>query len=184
MAIKENPEKGKNLSVAEAKERSEGLCEIRVSKDCTGKGTQIHHRKLRKQGGTDKTDNLLHTCDFCHVAIHLNPAQSYEHGWLVESWNDPEKVKVVNYVRNGKLCPKCHGTGLESEHHPKVVEKPRHRETWSMKIPKDERENGMELWEDVIERTREKATPLLGLKENAPAYYFLLPVLEDWLNES
>ena len=39
------------------------LCERRP-------GTQLHHRKLRSQGGDDVRENLAWICSFCHDDLH------------------------------------------------------------------------------------------------------------------
>lgn len=38
--------------------------------------------------------NLVSLCRTCHAWVHAHPAKSYEQGWLVHSWNDPEDVPV------------------------------------------------------------------------------------------
>lgn len=65
------------------------ICEARASEKCTGRAVHTHHRKLRSQGGTDDQSNLLAVCLQCHHHIHMNPALSYERGWLVKSWDTP-----------------------------------------------------------------------------------------------
>jgi len=53
----------------------------------------VHHRKLRKHGGPDALCNLIALCSPCHNiapgSVHQNPADSYERGYLVKSWDDP-----------------------------------------------------------------------------------------------
>jgi 5-methylcytosine-specific restriction endonuclease McrA len=53
----------------------------------------VHHRKLKKHGGTDDLSNLLGLHSACHnigpKSVHQNPRLSYEMGWLVPSWADP-----------------------------------------------------------------------------------------------
>ena len=44
------------------KERSNGICEL-CNKQ---KATQIHHVKLKSQGGLDILINLIHVCNLCH----------------------------------------------------------------------------------------------------------------------
>ena len=51
--------------------RSGGRCEIRSSHDCDGFAQEWpHHRKLRSQGGSNSTSNLLDVCWSGHVWIH------------------------------------------------------------------------------------------------------------------
>lgn len=58
----------------------------------------VHHRLLRKHGGTDSAVNLLALHPWCHNiapgSVHQNPALAYEKGWLVHSWDDPAQVPV------------------------------------------------------------------------------------------
>ena len=67
----------------------EGLCEAKASLNCTGRAQHTHHRKLRKQGGDDRPENLLRCCLRCHQYIHANPELSYQKGWLVHFWQEP-----------------------------------------------------------------------------------------------
>ncbi len=38
--------------------------------------------------------NLVSLCRDCHSWIHLHPAESYESGWLVHSWDDPAEIPL------------------------------------------------------------------------------------------
>lgn len=53
-----------------------------------------HHRKLRSQGGTDESSNIMLVTPLQHDWIHRNPAKAYELGWLVKSWQDPAEVPI------------------------------------------------------------------------------------------
>ena len=68
--------------------RSRGRCETRCSPRCRGKGDQVHHRKLRAQGGTNDLVNLLHVCTPCHDAIHSAGEAAYQAGLLVHGWDE------------------------------------------------------------------------------------------------
>jgi hypothetical protein len=68
-------------------------CEARLE-DCYGRAAHRHHRKLRKQGGTDDAVNTRDICGSCHKYIHLNPRWSYATGWLVASWADPAEIET------------------------------------------------------------------------------------------
>lgn len=73
------------MPAASAKEvikRAASCCEASTPV-CTFRPEQIHHRRMRSQGGGDEPVNLLHVCGACHRFIHDNPAQSYERGWLL-----------------------------------------------------------------------------------------------------
>jgi hypothetical protein len=72
--------------------RSRGRCEFGASTRCTGRGTHIHHRQLRAQGGPNTEENLVDICLFCHGHVHGNPTKSYAMGWLVRSGQDPKAI--------------------------------------------------------------------------------------------
>lgn len=74
--------------------RSGGICEVKLDGRCRRRATHVHHRKLRGNGGDNAIENLLHVCSSCHSRLHGLGSLSYEHGWLVESWNDPAVVPV------------------------------------------------------------------------------------------
>ena len=65
-----------------------GACEAQTP-DCAGPVTQRHHRKLRRQGGSDEAANTLDVCSPCHDFIHANPQKSYTAGWLLHAWDTP-----------------------------------------------------------------------------------------------
>jgi hypothetical protein len=58
-------------------------------------GGHLHHRKLRKHGGPDTVENLIVVHAACHQAIHMNPTDSYDNGWLVPSWGDPANTPIA-----------------------------------------------------------------------------------------
>ncbi|WP_288833730.1 HNH endonuclease [uncultured Corynebacterium sp.] len=76
-------------------ERAQGMCEI-MSPDagCNGRAEQLHHRKLRKQGGEHTVENLVHICHHCHNYLHAHPAIAYTNGWLVKSTKNPRDIPV------------------------------------------------------------------------------------------
>ncbi len=80
--------------------RSQGWCEVWLP-GCSGRATQVHHRKLRKQGGDNSPANLLAACQICHQLVHAHPVASYEAGFLVSAYGDPESVPVI--TRGGLL---------------------------------------------------------------------------------
>lgn len=63
------------------KSRSGGICERCYS----SRAEEIHHRRLRSQGGADSMINLAHICGPCHRAIHADVATAYEAGWLISA---------------------------------------------------------------------------------------------------
>lgn len=60
-----------------------------------GNDGDIHHRKLRSQGGLDDEANCVLIHRACHSWAHLNPMSAYEIGWLVRGADDPAEVPVV-----------------------------------------------------------------------------------------
>jgi hypothetical protein len=55
-----------------------------------------HHRQLRRHG--DERDvNKMRVCAVCHKFIHDNVQLSYDNGWLVHSWDDPEEINWRPY---------------------------------------------------------------------------------------
>lgn len=59
----------------------------------------IHHRKLRSQGGQDTAENLVALHQLCHnlsrEAVHANPKLANSRGFIVKSWQNPEEVRIV-----------------------------------------------------------------------------------------
>ena len=81
--------------VAEAViERSGGKCEAMGTFFCDGPAQQLHHRRMRSQGGKHTVQNLLALCASCHSWVHRHPKESYRLGWLVRSVKDPLEVPV------------------------------------------------------------------------------------------
>jgi hypothetical protein len=57
---------------------------------CFRFGSHVHHRKIRKQGGSNSLSNLLNLCLVCHTFIHANPETSYKLGLLLHAWESEE----------------------------------------------------------------------------------------------
>jgi 5-methylcytosine-specific restriction endonuclease McrA len=78
-----------------AASRDDGMC-LR----CARPATDVHHRQLKGMGGTSDEyrkyglANTVCLCRSCHSHVHAHPAESYESGFLVHSWNDPEEVPL------------------------------------------------------------------------------------------
>lgn len=75
-------------TVAAVAARSGKRCEY---PGCTRPGAHLHHRQLRRHGRHDP-DNILLLCANHHLHVHMHPAEAYEAGFLVHSWNDPSEV--------------------------------------------------------------------------------------------
>ena len=79
---------------AEVMARTRGLCAYTWVGSFTGErwrcrqqAAHVHHRKLRKQGGTNTLENLVPLCLRCHNVIHEHPETSYAEGWLIHAWD-------------------------------------------------------------------------------------------------
>ena len=84
---------------AAVERRSHGLCQAMLE-GCTVVATDVHHRKMRSQGGEHTLDNLVHLCHRCHiVGIHHNTGWAYLHGWLVRRDDDPAVVEISGTLR-------------------------------------------------------------------------------------
>ncbi len=66
----------------EVLDRANGRCEARIPEVCTIRAEHVHHLLPRSAGGVDSPHQLVALCSVCHQQIHLNPAWSYEQGWL------------------------------------------------------------------------------------------------------
>lgn len=85
-------------------ERSEDIsgwpsCEFMIPGVCNYMGEQLHHRLLRSQGGQHTVTCLVYICSDCHDAVHGLGKESYENGWLVHGWDDPEDEPVLRRGR-------------------------------------------------------------------------------------
>lgn len=77
---------------AEVAARAGHACEC--CGEALGRSWEAHHRKLRSQGGQDSICNLVALCMQCHTRIHNRRVWSEEHGFIVESHQDPAKRPV------------------------------------------------------------------------------------------
>ena len=74
----------------DAKERDEMICQYpkidgmtwpdNPGPICGRSATEIHHRRLRSQGGKDTVDNLVCLCLKCHRWAHDHPKEACEKG--------------------------------------------------------------------------------------------------------
>ncbi len=70
-------------------ERARGRCEAATPACTRREPSDVHHRRLRSQGGGDDLVNLLALTRECHAFVHANPALSYERGWLLRAGQAP-----------------------------------------------------------------------------------------------
>lgn len=69
------------------RERSGGMCELRIKDVCRGPGESAHHRNKASQGGLWTPANIVHACGNgvlgCHGWVEANPATARRRGlWL------------------------------------------------------------------------------------------------------
>jgi len=68
---------------------------------CLGEACDVHHRKPKGMGGTGDPDiafglaNLISLCRDCHADIHAHPQREYLSGYLLHSWDSPEKTPLL-----------------------------------------------------------------------------------------
>ena len=68
-----------------------------------GTDFQIHHRRARRQGGsqlgdTNMPQNLLLLDPSCHARIEKERTAAYEGGWLVRQEGNPLEVEVLRHA--------------------------------------------------------------------------------------
>lgn len=78
------------------KDRSRGVCEVRIPGVCEGRGTNMHHRQ-RDGVGPSLPFNLIHLCgqgnySGCHGWISTHHDEAVLKGWIVPTWDDPAEV--------------------------------------------------------------------------------------------
>ena len=78
----------------EVRARSEGQCEAMNFPTCTGHAEQLHHRRLRSQGGGHTVENLIAVCSSCHTWFHREVAAATSQGWIVRSVHEPGEVPM------------------------------------------------------------------------------------------
>ena len=47
-----------------------GEQDVILCEKCNAVANDIHHKKFKSQGGTDKVDNLIAVCRACHNELH------------------------------------------------------------------------------------------------------------------
>lgn len=87
---------------------------------CSKPATDAHHRKVKGMGGTSDPEiaigaaNLVSLCRDCHSWCHAHPAEAYRLGFLVHSWDSPEKVSIIR-KSGGLVWLKQDGTRAEED---------------------------------------------------------------------
>lgn len=82
----------------ELRARAEDSCELMIPNICAGSANLHRHhrrsRRIRKDGKANSLANLLYVCQPCHALIHHDRLWAKEHGFIISSNADPEKVQV------------------------------------------------------------------------------------------
>ncbi len=103
---------------------------------------------------------------------YLNVVDTFSGG--IEDHLTEEQKQSGEYDIYLPPCPKCKGTGKKPPEPEKKKEKARNRVSKSIRVPKDEQENGVEVLEDMLEQVEEILRP--GEKPRSP-YYTLTDAL-------
>lgn len=92
---------GPDRNVREAVSVRAGFCcELCGGNSCFNYGMQIHHRRPRAMGGTDRADtnqpqNLLYVGESCHQCTESRRGDAVLDGALVSQCDDPARVAVL-----------------------------------------------------------------------------------------
>lgn len=61
---------------------------------CGGRGTDLHHRQRRRDGGHART-NIILLCRDDHAKVHANPEWARERGLIVSAYSDSARYVPV-----------------------------------------------------------------------------------------
>lgn len=73
----------KKRDIEAVKARAKGRCEVCGA---WGEEFQLHHLKLRRQGGSHTAINMLYVCQPCHTGIHLDQPKGMMKRWTTSQW--------------------------------------------------------------------------------------------------
>ena len=127
-------------------------------------GFQEHHRQKRRSGDNSPA-NLMYVTPELHDWIEKNPAEAAKLGWWVSQDESPTDVPIV--------VPKS----LPKEPRQKLKGKPRSRAVYSINVPKDAQENGVDLIEELCDTLRDAWREEHGWSEKVPDYYPIITAL-------
>lgn len=91
-------------------DRADYRCELEHPEACLGLNHRPwiltrHHRKSRRHPHTNTMANVRILCGDgttgCHGYIESHPAESYQRGWLVHSWDHPESITFESWRDDG-----------------------------------------------------------------------------------
>lgn len=69
----------------------------RQCRRCGMRGSEIHHRQRRRDGGHG-LGNMILLCSSCHKWAHANPVDARVAGFIVSAWvQDPATVTVSTF---------------------------------------------------------------------------------------
>lgn len=88
--------------------RARWACERCGHSILSSKGSDIHHRKPRRMGGTsdpaiNSPANLVLLCRDCHRDIESNRLLAARSGWLVSAALDPEMIPLITDKPGGRF---------------------------------------------------------------------------------
>lgn len=171
---------------------------------CHRRPVENHHIVRRSFGGKDFTEtwwielpdgkvipNRVGLCNLHHQAVTENRAQIVLEADGTFVYSDRVGSQALNPQPGpqkpvkGKPCTKCKGSGAEPPEKPKPEknEAPRPKATVSFRVPKDDRENGHEIYTNLRDQCRDELKDVMGWKDDVPEYYVIIAVLYSWLSE-
>jgi len=71
------------------------LCGVGIRED----DFELHHRLTRSGQGPDSHANCVVLHSVCHKMVHANPKGSYDNGFLVSRYHDPETTPLLLHRR-------------------------------------------------------------------------------------
>ena len=135
-------------------------------------GYHEHHRRKGDRQTEVRGCDVIYVPPLLHDWIEKHPEEARQLGFSVSRYEDPADVPIV--IPEEILKP-------ERKKRERKAEKPRNRVNVTINVPKDEREDGAGILDDLISQCRDVVAPMLGLEDDCPAYFVLVPVLNDWL---
>lgn len=146
---------------------------------------EIRHMSIRD----DIVWTIPHVTGLCrahHDAVELHDAWiKLEDGEFV--WYDRQSLDGIateqgklEFVALGPLNPQPGSRTGKPKRKKFKGEKRRKRTTISIKVPKDEQEDGAGVWDDRLEQARERMEADGELDPDRPPYYLITDILYDW----
>lgn len=137
---------------------------------------QGYHEHHRRKGDRQNPDlrgcDVLYVPPLLHKWIEEHPEEARELGFSVSRYEDPADVPIV--IPESILKK-------PREKKERAPQPPRNRATIGIHVPKDEREDGAGILDDLIQQARERLSEDMGWEDDVPPYFVLVAVLHDWL---